>query len=102
MILILGSVLAKPETLQDLLREGQAHCARSRAEPGCLAHNVHTDADNPLKLVFVEKWQDLAAVKAHFAVPASGEFVKALRQFAAAPPYIEMFAADALPMPKAA
>ena len=98
MIIILGSILARPETLQDLLREGQAHSARSRLEPGCIAHHVHTDAEHPLKIVFVEKWQDMAAVKVHFAVPASGEFVKSLRKLAAAAPVIELFEAQALPM----
>jgi quinol monooxygenase YgiN len=36
---------------------------------------------NPLRLVFVEQWADRAALSAHFAVPASRDFVRALHRW---------------------
>lgn len=91
MILITGSVIARPDTFDDMLAASLDHVRRSRAEPGCLAHDVSADCENPLKLVFVEKWRDRAAVAAHFKVEASIEFVRAARMLAAAPPVIEIF-----------
>ena len=90
MIMITGSILARPETLGALREAGIEHSRRSRAEPGCIAHNVHIDCENPLRLVFVEKWQDRAAVAMHFKVKASIDFVVAARNLAAAPPDIEI------------
>ena len=78
MIIITGSALTKSETHGEMIVICTEHSARSRAESGCIAHNVHVDCENPARLVFVEQWADTAAVKAHFAVPASGQFVKRL------------------------
>ena len=97
MILITGSILARAETFEALRKAGIEHSARSRAELGCLAHNVHVDCENVLRLVFVEKWQDGAAVAAHFKVKASADFVAAARKLAAEPPVIELF--DTKPLP---
>jgi len=97
MILITGSILAKPETFEALREAGLDHSRRSRGEPGCIAHNVHVDCENPLKLVFVEKWQDQSAVTTHFRVKGSLEFVTAARKLAAEPPVIELFDTKVLP-----
>ena len=78
MIIITGSATVRPEHRSEALVLGVEHSARSRAEPGCIAHNCHVDAEDPNRIVFVEEWADMAAVKAHFAVPASGEFVRDL------------------------
>ncbi|MBI1214001.1 MAG: antibiotic biosynthesis monooxygenase [Alphaproteobacteria bacterium] len=90
MILITGSILARPDTLDALREAGIEHSRRSRAEPGCLAHNIHVDCENPLRLVFVERWKDRDAVAAHFKVKASVDFVVSARKLAAASPEIEI------------
>jgi len=94
MIIVLGSIVAKSETFEVLRKASLEHVHRSRTEPGCLAHAVHVDSENPLKLVFVEKWQDKAAIAAHFRVQASIDFVTRARELAAEPPTIEVFAAE--------
>jgi quinol monooxygenase YgiN len=58
---------------------------RSRVEPGCLSHAVYRDAENPLRLVFVEEWEDRTALAAHFAVPASRAFAARVQSLAAEP-----------------
>ena len=93
MIIVLGSIIAKPDTLPALLKASQEHVDRSRLEQGCLAHAVHIDHENPLKLVFVEKWSDAAALAAHFRVKGSIDFVTTARSLAAGDPVIEIFAA---------
>lgn len=93
MVIVLGSIVARPGTFDALRQAGLEHVHRSRAEPGCIAHAVHTDAENPLKLVFVEKWTDAAALAAHFKVKGSIDFVARARELAAEPPVIEIFEA---------
>jgi quinol monooxygenase YgiN len=46
--------------------------------------------------VFFEQWADRAALLAHFAVPASGKFVRSLRSLAAAATTIELYDATQL------
>jgi quinol monooxygenase YgiN len=98
MILITGSIVERTDTFDALLKESLAHVHRSRAEPGCIAHNVHVDCEHPLRLVFVEKWHDKAAVAAHFKVKGSADFVRAARTLADAPPVIEIFDTTAVEM----
>lgn len=91
MIVVTGSVTARPETFEEVRRLSLEHVHRSRAEPGCISHAVHVDCDNPLRLVFFEQWADRAALAAHFAVPASRNFVRALQPLAAAATSMEIY-----------
>ena len=93
MIVVTGSVTARPETFEEVKRLGLEHTRRSRTEPGCISHAVHVDCENPLRLVFFEQWADRAALLAHFAVPASRDFVRALQSLAAAATTIEIYEA---------
>ena len=94
MIVITGSAVLKPETRDAAIALGVAHSARSRGEPGCIAHNVQVDAEDPRRLVFLELWSDAAAVRAHFAVPESGAFVRALSGMAQGAPEMRIYQAE--------
>lgn len=93
MILVLGSVVTKDGHLAEALAVSQEHVARSRTESGCLSHAVHQDTENPNRLVFVEEWQDQAALQQHFLVPASRAFAKALATLASEPPRMALYEA---------
>ena len=96
MVLVIGSVIVKDGHVPEAIALSQEHVARSRTEPGCEAHAVHQDTENPHRLVFVEQWSDQAALAQHFKVPASLGFVKALSALAAAPPSMSIYEATAL------
>jgi len=91
MIVVTGSVTARPDTFDEVRKLSLEHVHRSRTEPGCISHAVHVDCENPLKLVFFEQWADRAALLTHFAVPASRDFVRALQSLAAVATTIEIY-----------
>ncbi len=93
MIIITGSITARGDTYAEIEALSLEHVRRSRLEPGCVSHGVHRDVENPLRLVFFERWLDRSAVDAHFAVAASGAFVSRASELAdpASPPSIEIF-----------
>ena len=91
MIVVTGSVTTREDSFQEARRLSLEHVHRSRLEPGCISHAVHIDCENPLRLVFVEQWADRAALAAHFAVPASRNFIRALHPLAAASSTIEIY-----------
>lgn len=93
MIIVLGTITARPDTLDQLLGGSLTHVHRSRSEPGCISHDVHIDSENPHKLVFIEKWQDTASLATHFRVQASIDFVNEARKLSDQPPVIEIFEA---------
>jgi quinol monooxygenase YgiN len=96
MIVVTGSVTAREDSLSEVRRLSLEHVHRSRGEQGCISHAVHVDCENPLRLVFVEQWADRAALSAHFAVPASRNFVRALQPLAASSTTIEIYDATRL------
>jgi quinol monooxygenase YgiN len=83
MIVITGGLIARPDSIAEATLLGIEHSRRSRAEPGCLAHNIHVDAENPLRLMFYEEWQDADAVRRHFVRPESLAFVRRFHKLAA-------------------
>ena len=96
MIVVTGSVTARKDSLSEVRRLSLDHVHRSRTENGCTSHAVHIDCENPLRLVFIEQWEDRAALMAHFAVPAARDFVRALQPLAAASPTLEIYDATRL------
>jgi len=93
-ILVTGSVKARPEMLAEVLRLSLEHVRRSRLEPGCLLHSVHRDVEEPNRLVFLEHWADRDALAVHFRVPASAAFAQTMGDLAAEPPTLEVYDAE--------
>jgi quinol monooxygenase YgiN len=82
MIIVTGSFIAKEEQIETALTLSLAHVARSRLEAGCLLHSVHVDAENPNRLVFLEEWESMALLKAHFKVPECVAFASRIEELA--------------------
>src|SRR4030095_8339928 len=96
MIVVTGSVTARPDTFDEVRKLSLEHVRRSRTEPGCISHAVHVECENPLKLVFFEQFADCAALLTLFAVPPARVFARALKSLAAAATTIEIYDATKL------
>lgn len=94
MIVVTGAIVTDAARFDEVLKLSLEHVLRSRAEPGCLSHAVHRDIERPLRLVFVEEWADQDALLAHFAVPASRAFGKALATLATEAPTLQVYQAE--------
>ena len=91
MIIVWGSIEAKPEALDEVSRLSLEHVNRSRGEPGCISHSVQRDVENPNRFIFFEQWQDMGALQTHFAVPESQGFVTSVAALATSAPQIKIF-----------
>jgi quinol monooxygenase YgiN len=98
MIVVTGSVTARDDSFNEVRTLSLEHVHRSRSETGCISHAVHVDCENPLRLVFIEQWADRAALLAHFEVPASRQFVRALQPLASSATTLELY--DAIKLEK--
>ena len=94
MIIITGLVSLDPERRDEAIRLGCEHSARSRQESGCLSHNCYIDNEDRNRLHFFERWQDMEAVRRHFALPASGAFVREIGALATSRPEMSIFQAN--------
>jgi quinol monooxygenase YgiN len=95
-IIVTGSVQARPETIDEVQALSLAHVLRSRQEPGCLLHSVLREVEDRLRLVFLEHWVDESALRAHFEVTASRQFVGHLSALAARPPEMSIYRAESV------
>jgi quinol monooxygenase YgiN len=82
MIIVTGSLIAKKGQVKSALELSLEHVHRSRLEPGCVLHSVNLDAENPNRLVFLEEWANMAALKAHFKVPDNVAFASHIKDLA--------------------
>ena len=91
MLIVTGSFRARPDTIERALDLSLEHVYRSRQEPGCLLHSVHRDAEDPLRLVFLEHWTDSDALRTHFGVPASVTFLHEITALADGSPELSIY-----------
>ncbi len=96
MILVTGHAIARKEAEAAVERLAVEHVQRSRAEPGCVSHDVSRDVLQPLRFVFVERWSDMAALQAHFRLEASRKFAHAITELCEASPQMAIYQAEAL------
>jgi quinol monooxygenase YgiN len=66
---IIGTVVAKPEKREELLRILIAQVAPTRAEPGCVSYDFHCDAQDPCVFVFYENFRSRDALDKHLQMP---------------------------------
>ena len=97
MIIVTGTALARAETFDEAFGIATEHVLRSRGEPGCISHAVFRDTEEPLRLQFVERWRDMAALKVHFAVPESGAMIRALSALTSERPTMTLYEASEIP-----
>ena len=93
MIVVIGSVQVKEGCLSQALELSVEHVVRSRSEPGCVSHQVSQDAQDPMQLLYVEKWSDQAALLQHFKVPESRTFARQIAGFSVRAPSMVVYSA---------
>jgi quinol monooxygenase YgiN len=95
-IVILGSVDVRPDSLESALKLALEHCARSREEPGCVSHDCFQAVGRPNILQFVEVWSDMTVLRAHFALADSKQFAAEIGKLAGSPPTMRILKAEEL------
>lgn len=66
---IIGTVVAKPETREELQAILDAQVEPTRAEAGCVNYDFHADANDPCVFVFYENWKTQEDLDTHLTKP---------------------------------
>lgn len=82
---LIGTVVARNETREELRRILSAMVAPTRAEPGCINYDFHADAEDPNVFVFYENWKSRADLDAHLKTPHLAPLVSRLDELLARP-----------------
>lgn len=94
-VVVLATLHPRPGRLAEALEVVRANVPTVHAEQGCLTYAVHT-AQDPERIVFVERWTTPEALAAHGASPHMARTGEALEPLLAAP--TEVFTATSVPM----
>ena len=79
MLIVAGEVKLADVAEIDAARDAiVAMMASSNAEEGCILYAFSQDLAEPTVIRIIEKWQDQAALDAHFEVPHMAAFMAAL------------------------
>ena len=82
---LIGMVVAKDETREELQKILAAQVAPTRAEPGCINYDFHVDAKDPNTFMFYENWRSKADLDAHLKMPHLKPLFDRLDQLLARP-----------------
>lgn len=96
MIIVTGHAIAREDADEAMQRLSVEHVLRSRAEPGCISHEVSRDVQQPRRFIFLERWTDMAALQVHFRVEASRQFAKSMAQLSEGRPEMAIYQAEAI------
>lgn len=91
MLLLVVHVHLQPGHENAFLDLARAMLDPSRAEPGCISYMFTQDPDDPAHIVFVEEWDDQAALDAHFATPHFQNFAQKAAEHFAGPPQLSAY-----------
>ena len=93
MIIVTGTIVARPDAIETAIEASRAHVERSRTEDGCISHEVAQDLHDAARLVFLERWRDREALRVHFSQPGSRTFIDAIGALVAEPPSMQIYTA---------
>ncbi len=92
MIHVIAVITAKPGQLDNILQAFSANVAAVRAEHGCIEYGAARDLEHGPgfqtrygsdSFVVIEKWEDIAALKAHAAAPHMAAYAARTRELMA-------------------
>ena len=89
MIVVTARARIRPEARDDAIAAARKMRDASIAEAGCQEYNFWFAFDDENELLVFERWDDQAALDAHFATPHLAEFAQAIPSFVDGAPDIK-------------
>lgn len=99
MLVLVVSIESSRENIEGIRAAVAAMETASRAEAGCRDYTFAVELNAPDKLRITECWEDLAALKAHFATPHMATFNQAMAQAGPRNVDIKCYEATEIPFP---
>lgn len=89
MIVVVARASTDASRRAELIRVSERVAVASRAEAGCLGYRIYEETERANEFVFIEEWEDEAALQAHFATPHIAEFMGSIMATVTSTPDIQ-------------
>lgn len=96
MIMVIARFEAKPGQRDEVVRLAAACIEATRKEAGCISYELMLSTENPDALVFVERWENRAALDAHSKTEHLNTFKETRAPFVEGPSRLALFEAKEL------
>ncbi|HMA86943.1 MAG TPA: putative quinol monooxygenase [Desulfosalsimonadaceae bacterium] len=90
MIAVIATLPVKPEKREEALAAVKELMAGVADEDGTIDYTLNIDEQDPDTFIFIERYQDMAALTAHSATPHFKAFMDKASEFAADAPEIRV------------
>ncbi len=91
-IVVIARIKTRLEARDTWIAAARTCIEETRREAGCLSYDMHESVTEPGSFVFVEQWQDRAALDFHMSTPHLKTVVAAVMSCLAEAPSIEAIA----------
>ena len=99
---LIGTVVAKDETRDELRKILGGQVAPARAEPSCVTYDFHVDVEDPNVFVFYENWRSRSDLDAHLKAPHLQQLFGRLEELLARPVAMRFLGMISKPAPRRA
>jgi quinol monooxygenase YgiN len=96
MLVVTGSFIAKAAHLNEARALSLEHTQRTRSEDGCLLFSLNIDAENANRMVFIECWRDMSALRVHLKLLECKRFAAQIELLAESIEPLTMYEAQQL------
>lgn len=69
MVGVVAKNIVKPDKIEDFLEVTRELISETRREKGCIEYTLMRDSERENILTFIEKWESMDHLKAHFEAP---------------------------------
>lgn len=69
MLYVIATLIIKPGSLDAAVAAAKPCIEATREEDGCISYDLNVDVLDETRVVFVERWENRAALEAHFQTP---------------------------------
>ena len=91
MIVLIAKLQTAKGKGKEFEKEYQKLAPKVRKDPGALEYVLHRDNTDPDKFLFIEKYEDEAAIKFHASAPHVKEFFKIIGPISVGKPEINQY-----------
>ncbi len=95
MVTVVAKNFARPDATEQYKELAkQLEALTNQNDAGCIQYKLYTDINEPTIFMFIEQWQDMESLKAHFEAPHFKALVPQLQALCSKPGETNLLSCD--------
>jgi quinol monooxygenase YgiN len=99
MVILTAHFAVQPDKMEASILSCSKVRTESHKEPACLEYDFFQSPDNPLRMVFLERWETREGLEEHFGTEHFKQFFAEAQTWLATPPEITIYSVSNIERP---